>query len=56
LAPIGDSLLVESNHFFSLTAAGAQVEPMGRFLSAGGQTRAGEANGIAVAVDAMLRA
>jgi enoyl-CoA hydratase/carnithine racemase len=54
LAPIGDSLRVESNHFFSLTASGAQVEPMGRFLAAGGQTRAGEANGIAAAVDAML--
>jgi enoyl-CoA hydratase/carnithine racemase len=54
LAPIDESLLVESNRFFSLTASGAQVEPMGRFLAAGGQTRHGEAHSIAAAVDAML--
>ena len=54
LGTIDDALVVESNHFFRLTAAGAQVEPMRRFLAAGGQTRQGEANGIAAAVDAML--
>jgi len=54
LGGIDDALLVESNHFFRLTSAGAQEEPMGRFLAAGGQTREGESHGIAAVVDAML--
>jgi enoyl-CoA hydratase/carnithine racemase len=37
-----DALVAETDAFGALTAAGAHVDPMRRFLGAGGQTRDGE--------------
>lgn len=47
-----DALVIESDELASLMATGRHVEPMRRFLDAGGQTRSGETGGI----DALIRA
>jgi enoyl-CoA hydratase/carnithine racemase len=47
-------LRVESEELGRLMAAGAQIEPMRRFLAAGGQTRDAEVGSIEPLLDAML--
>ena len=42
LVSFDDALVDETNAFGELTGGGAHVEPMQRFLAAGGQTREGE--------------
>jgi enoyl-CoA hydratase/carnithine racemase len=54
LGAVAAVLVDESNEFYRLTATGGHVEPMTRFLDAGGQTREGEAHGIEAALQAML--
>lgn len=48
------ALVAESDELGRLLAAGGHRAPMRRFLDAGGQTREGEATGMAAAFDAML--
>lgn len=52
LGTSNDALVSESDALATLMSTGRHVEPMKRFLDAGGQTRAGEAEGI----DALIRA
>lgn len=54
LAPLDDALLAESTELGRAMAAGAHVEPMRRFLDAGGQTRKGETDRMAEINRAML--
>jgi enoyl-CoA hydratase/carnithine racemase len=54
LAGLDAALVTESDELGRLLAAGGHQAPMRRFLEAGGQTRAGEATGMAAAFDAML--
>jgi enoyl-CoA hydratase/carnithine racemase len=54
IADLVPALVTETNELGELTAAGAQQEPMRRFLDAGGQTRDGETQRMAEIVDAML--
>lgn len=49
-----DPWLTESTELARLMASGAHVEPMRRFLAAGGQTREGETRDIAPLLGAML--
>ena len=49
-----DAWLIETNALGALMAAGAHVDPMRRFLAAGGQTREGETMRMASVMDAML--
>ncbi len=53
-AGLAAGLLAESNALGELLSTGAHLRPMARFLAAGGQTRAGEAAGIADAFRALL--
>ena len=48
-------LTVETDEFGRLMASGAHLEPMRRFLAAGGQTRAAEVGSIDPLIEAMLR-
>ena len=52
LGTSNDALVSESDALATLMSTGRHVEPMKRFLDAGGQTRVGEAGGI----DALIRA
>jgi enoyl-CoA hydratase/carnithine racemase len=54
LAGIDAALVTESDELSRLLATGGHRVPMQRFLDAGGQTREGEAAGMAAAFDAML--
>jgi enoyl-CoA hydratase/carnithine racemase len=49
-----DALVAESDALTSLMAAGNHVEPMRRFLAAGGQTREGERDGFTDVIDRTL--
>jgi enoyl-CoA hydratase/carnithine racemase len=53
LGPVAPGLTHESNAFFRLIATGGHVEPMERFLAAGGQTREGELTDMGSIIDAM---
>lgn len=58
LSPIDLALVAETDAYAQLTATGQHIEPMQRFLAAGGQTRAGEAGragAIEPLFDAMVR-
>jgi enoyl-CoA hydratase/carnithine racemase len=55
-AGIGEeALTAETDEFGRLMAAGAHIEPMRRFLAAGGQTREAEVRSIDPLIEAMLR-
>jgi enoyl-CoA hydratase/carnithine racemase len=55
-AGIGDEVLTaETDEFGRLMASGAHIEPMRRFLAAGGQTREGETGDVTALIEAMLR-
>jgi enoyl-CoA hydratase/carnithine racemase len=54
LAGLDDALVAESDALHQLMAGGAHIEPMRRFLAAGGQTREGETAHMASLLDAML--
>jgi enoyl-CoA hydratase/carnithine racemase len=54
LAGLDAALVAESDALAALMASGAHHVPMRRFLAAGGQTRAGEAERMAAILDAML--
>ena len=55
-AGVGDeALTAESDELGRLLASGAHLEPMRRFLAAGGQTREGETGSIEPLIEAMLR-
>lgn len=54
LGPVAPGLTHESNAFFRLIATGGHVEPMNRFLEAGGQTREGESTRMDEIIDAMI--
>jgi len=56
LGDITDALVAESNALTALMAAGNHVEPMHRFLGAGGQTRDGERNHFAGVMDRTIGA
>jgi enoyl-CoA hydratase/carnithine racemase len=50
-----EALTAETDEFGRLMAAGAHIEPMRRFLAAGGQTREAEVRSIDPLIEAMLR-
>ena len=54
LGNIEPALVAETNAFGELTAAGTHVEPMRRFLAAGGQTREAETASTDALIDAMI--
>ena len=54
LGTLVDRGLVAADWSEALAPVEATIEAMGRFLAAGGQTREGEAAGIAPLLDAML--
>lgn len=54
LAGLDGALVAESDALAALLAAGTHRVPMRRFLDGGGQTRAGELDGMAAIVDGML--
>jgi len=56
LAAPADALVAESNALATLMTAGDHVEPMRRFLAAGGQTREGERDDFAGVMDRTLDA
>jgi enoyl-CoA hydratase/carnithine racemase len=52
---VAAGLVAETNALGTLMAAGAHVEPMRRYLAAGGQTRAAEIIDTSPLIDAMIR-
>jgi enoyl-CoA hydratase/carnithine racemase len=55
-SPTADALVAESNALATLMTAGAHIDPMQRFLAAGGQTREGERDDFAGVMDRTLGA
>jgi enoyl-CoA hydratase/carnithine racemase len=54
LGSIHDALVAESNQLAALMTAGAHIEPMRRFLAAGGQTREAERDDFATLIERTL--
>jgi enoyl-CoA hydratase/carnithine racemase len=52
---VDSTLTAETDEMGRLTAAGAHIEPMRRFLAAGGQTREAETGSVEPLIEAMLR-
>ena len=52
---VDSTLAAETDEMGRLTASGAHIEPMRRFLSAGGQTREAETSSIEPLIEAMLQ-